>query len=229
MGVAQRTPYFQFLANDELPFRAHDLQPADSSALATLQGFQGNNLSERHLQSAFYQFEQLLLRIFHRPLEEVGRLLVVVVQHLPQDMLIVCVAEGLTILVGCIAHRGEIRFMLIFPAILKLFRLPAAAFAEPGIADFTLVGEYLPAGGLHGLCHMGVAGFRDALIALAVVVGTYIEDGVVLTVVPTHDLVLFFHEREETVVAACLFSLTAFLHLSQQPRTRDDGMGLEQL
>ena len=59
------------------------------------------------------------------------------------------------------------------------------------------------------------------------VVGADVENGVVLTVVPANQLIVLLGEREE-VVAASVAQLTAFLHLSQQPGTADDGMSLEQ-
>ncbi len=64
-------------------------------------------------------------------------------------------------------------------------------------------------------------------IALAVVVGADVEDGVVLTVVPAYEPVVFLDEGEEVV--ARLSHLAALLHLCQEPRAGDDGMGLEQL
>ena len=68
---------------------------------------------------------------------------------------------------------------------------------------------------------------RNALIALTVVVGTDIEDGVVLTIVPADDLVILLDEGEETVLSTV--ESTTLFHLCQKPRTGDDGMGLEEL
>ena len=67
----------------------------------------------------------------------------------------------------------------------------------------------------------------DALVALAVVVGTDVEDGVILAVVPANEFVVLFHEREERV-AASILQLASLLNLGQQPRTADDGVGLQQ-
>ena len=74
---------------------------------------------------------------------------------------------------------------------------------------------------------MGVVGAGDALIALAVVVGTHIEDGVILAVVPTDELVVALGEREEIVATALV--LFALLYLCQQPRARYHRVGLEEL
>ena len=74
---------------------------------------------------------------------------------------------------------------------------------------------------------MGRSFFGDALIALAVVVGADVEDGVVLAVVPAYESVVFLDKGEKVV--ARLSHLAALLHLCQEPRAGDDGMGLEQL
>ena len=74
---------------------------------------------------------------------------------------------------------------------------------------------------------MGVVGAGDALVTLAVVVGTYIKDGMILAVVPADKLLVTLSKREEVVATA--FVLFAFLNLCQQPRTRDNGVGLEEL
>ena len=74
---------------------------------------------------------------------------------------------------------------------------------------------------------MLVARMADALVALAVVVGTHIEDGMIFAVIPTDELVVFLDKREEAVAA--ILVLAALLHLSQKPRTADDGVSLEKL
>ena len=65
---------------------------------------------------------------------------------------------------------------------------------------------------------MGVGSPCDALVALAMVVGTDIEDGVVVAIVPADEFVLFLREREEAIggsgAAARVFPC---LHLSYQP------------
>ena len=57
------------------------------------------------------------------------------------------------------------------------------------------------------------------------VVGTHIEDGVVLAVVPADELIVLTGEGEEAIGGT--LCLAPFLHLSQQPGTRDDSMSLE--
>ena len=60
---------------------------------------------------------------------------------------------------------------------------------------------------------MGVVGAGDALIALTVVVGTHIKDGMVFAVVPADKFLVALGEREEIVVAALV--LLALFDLSQ--------------
>ena len=74
---------------------------------------------------------------------------------------------------------------------------------------------------------MGIIRLGDTLIALTMIIGTHIKDGVILTIVPADDLIIFLDKREEAVAA--VLSLLALLHLSQEPRTGDDGMSLEEL
>ena len=74
---------------------------------------------------------------------------------------------------------------------------------------------------------MGIAGLGDTLITLTVVIGADIEDGMILPVVPADDLIVFLDEGEETVAA--VFALLALLHLGEEPRTGDDGVGLQEL
>ena len=62
---------------------------------------------------------------------------------------------------------------------------------------------------------MLIAGLGDTLVALTVVIGTDIEDGVVLAVVPSDQFVVFLGKREEAVVTVLM--LTTLLHLGQQP------------
>ena len=91
------------------------------------------------------------------------------------------------------------------------------ALAETRIAYLPTAHEDLTARLSDSLCHMGGRFFGDALVTLAMVVGTNIEDGMVFTVVPSDEFVVFLDEREETV--ARLGHLSAFFHLRQQPTT----------
>ena len=126
-----------------------------------------------------------------------------------------------------IVEAHEIRLGRIFPTILELLSLSTTALREAGIAYLVAIGQNLSSGGADGFYHMGIIRLSDTLIALTMIIGTHIEDGVILTVVPADDLIIFLDKREETVAA--VLSLLALLHLSQEPRTGDDGMSLEEL
>ena len=62
---------------------------------------------------------------------------------------------------------------------------------------------------------------RNALIALAVVVGAYVEDGMILAVVPFYQLVVLAYEREEATATGTRLLLVALLYLCQQPTALD--------
>ena len=98
---------------------------------------------------------------------------------------------------------------------------------ETGIADLVAIGEHLSASLADGLLDMRTRGLGDALITLAVVVGADIEDGMVFAVVPADELIVLTGEGEEAVGAFLM--LLALLHLGEEPRTGNDGMGLEEL
>ncbi len=75
-----------------------------------------------------------------------------------------------------------------FPDILEGLHDAAAAFRETGITDAITVGDH-PAACLIDRCTHQRGGLpRDALIALAVVVGAYVEQGMILPVIPADDL-----------------------------------------
>ena len=117
--------------------------------------------------------------------------------------------------------------MLVLPAIFEFFGRSAAAFRETCVADVIPRREDLPACGFDGFHHGLVAGPRDALIALAMVVGTYVEYRMVFAVVPTDQLSVAFAEREEsTVVVTQLFAL---FYLGIEPAPADDGRCFQEL
>ena len=117
--------------------------------------------------------------------------------------------------------------MLVFPTVFELFGRSAAAFRETCVADIIPRRENLSACGFDGFHHGLVAGSRDALIALAMVVGTYVEYRMVFAVVPTDQLSVAFVEREEsTVVVTQLF---AFFYLGIEPAPADDSRCFQEL
>ena len=127
------------------------------------------------------------------------------------------VRNGVLVLhaLGCVAHGKEVRHLDVLPTILILLAHTAAALAETGIADVAFRHEHLATRGTNGHGHVGTRLLGYALVALAMVVGTHIEDGVVLAVVPAYELIVFLYEREEIV--GTLFELAALLYLCEQP------------
>ena len=59
------------------------------------------------------------------------------------------------------------------------------------------------------------------------VIGTDVEDGMVLTIVPTDELIVFLDKREEVVLLLLVLHTTT--HLRQQPRARNHRMRFQQL
>ena len=98
-------------------------------------------------------------------------------------------------------HTLEIRMMLVFPTAFELLGAPSAAFRETGIAHRAFVGQDLASRGSDGFLHLATGSTGDALIALAVVVGTDIKDSVVFAVVPADEFVVCFFEGEEILPA----------------------------
>ena len=62
---------------------------------------------------------------------------------------------------------------------------------------------------------MRIVGLGDALITLTMIIGTHIEDGMILAIVPANQLIILLDEREEVI--ATLLMLLALLHLGQEP------------
>ena len=220
MGLAERAAYLEFLANSKGALGTHDAQFPDAAALAALQRFEVGDVAKVHLQLTADQLRQFLLRVLHRPAVEVGRLLVVVVEHLRQHVAVVGVAIGTR-------DGRQVGFRGVLPAILELLRLTAAALREAGVAQLSLIGEHLSACSLHGLGHSRDVGVGDALIALAMVVGTDVEDGVVLAVVPTDAFALAFDEGEERRRLLGMFLPAK--HLRIEPAAADDCRSLQEL
>ena len=86
--------------------------------------------------------------------------------------------------------------------------------------------QHLTTSCLHSLLHCRIAGIGDALITLAMIVGTHVEYRVVLTVVPTDDLVILLDKREKIVCP--VLQLRPLLHLGKEPRTGDNSVSLKQ-
>ena len=162
----------------------------------------------------------LFLRELFRPFIEVARLEVVVIEDLAKYLLITCIAVG-------VFDGPQVRHLDILPAVLIFVGLSATTLAETCVANLTVVHQDLSSRGVHSFFNLRVAGASDALIALAMVVGTDVEDGVVLAVVPADALTLAFDKGEERRRLACPFLAT--LHLGIEPTAGDDGSCLQKL
>ena len=125
-----------------------------------------------------------------------------------------------------ILYRLEVWFGCIFPAILELLGNATATLGETGIAYLVVVHQCLSTSGTKRLHHIRLRGIRYALIALAMVVGTDIKNGVVFAVVPSNQFVILLHKREESALLLAAFG--TFHHLCQQPRARDNSVSLKQ-
>ena len=220
MGFAQGSANLEFLADGEGLLGSHNLELPDATTLASLQGDEVGNGTEIGIELGVDERGKFVGGVIDRPAIEVVGFLVVVVQHLRQHLFVVGVAEG-------VVHADEVRLGRIFPAILELLGHTTTALGEAGVANLIAIAENLTACGLERLLDSLAGLLGDALIALAMVVGTNIKDGMVFAVVPANELVVFLDKREEAVLLF-LILLTA-THLRQQPRTGDDGMSLEQL
>ena len=139
---------------------------------------------------------------------EIHGFLIVVVKHLRQYLPVLCVTVR-------VWYRCEVRLVDVFPTVSVFLSHTTATLREACIAYLTLVCQHLPACSLYCLYHMWVRCVRDTLIALAVIVGTYVEYGMVFTVVPTYQHIFFLCEREEIVGTFSL--LRTSLNLCQQP------------
>ena len=165
-------------------------------------------------------FVDLFLRQLFRPFIEVVRLEVVVVEDLAKYLLITCIAVG-------VFDGPQVRHLDVLPAVLILVGLSATTLAEARVANLPVVHQDLSSCGIHGFRNLRIACPRDALIALAVVVGTDVEDGVVLAVVPTDAFAFALDEREERRWLPGSFLTT--LHLGIEPTAADDGSSLQEL
>ena len=189
------------------------------SARTFLDGFKRKDVSDVNLQTGADEGAEFLLAIFFCPFVEIHGVLVVIVQHLFQDVGVVSVAIG-------IFYRRKVGVWGVFPTVLVFVGASAAALAKTCVADFAVIGEDLAACGIDGLLYLRGYSSCDALVSLAVVVGTDVEDGVVFAVVPSYQFGVGTCEGEEVMPFECEF--LAFLHLGIEPAAADDGGSLEE-
>ena len=208
MGIRQGTAYLQLFAYGERAFCPDYLQARDTSALATLHGLHCHYAAKIEVKLVVKQFPYFLLRYLYCPAVEVVCLLVIIVKHLTENLLVGSVAVRAW-------DRDEVRLVDILPAVAVLFCHAATTLGESCIAYLIARDKNLTLCLPHGLTDTWQSLACYALLTLTMVVGADIEDGVVLTVVPPYQLVVFLHEREEAA-ARCLLIMAAS-HLCQEP------------
>lgn len=220
MSLTESTTYLKLLAYRECLLGTYYLKFPDTAALASLHRDEVGDGAEIVLKLTVDKLRELLLGILNSPTIEIYRLLIIVIQHLREDILV----AGVTIRV---MEGYQIRLRGVLPAVLELLGLTSTTFREPCIADLVAIGKDLSASLADGLFHGRTRLFGDALIALTVVIGTDIKDGMVFTVVPTDKFIVLLDKREECPSA--IVELLTFLHLRQKPGTGYYGMSLKEL
>ena len=108
---------------------------------------------------------------------------------------------------------GEIGVFDVFPTVLELLESAATAFGETGITNLSVGRQHLAAGSGNGLFHNISGCTCNALVALAMVVGAYIETCMVLSVVPANQL--FVGLRKGRVVGLGFGDFLILLDLCQ--------------
>ena len=124
-----------------------------------------------------------------------------------------CVKSGQCGVRFAVSLLGKIGIFDVFPAVLELLESTAAAFGETGVANLTIRCQYLAAGSGDGLFHNIGRGTCNALVALTMVVGAYIETCVVFSVVPANQL--FVGLRKGRVVSLGFGDFLILLYLCQ--------------
>ena len=89
MSLAESTTYLKLLADREGLLGTHNLQFPDTPALAPLYRDKVGDGAEVVLQLTIDELRELLLGIFDSPAIEIYRLLIIVVEHLREDILVV--------------------------------------------------------------------------------------------------------------------------------------------
>ena len=116
-----------------------------------------------------------------------------------------------------------------FPAVFKLLHHATAGLTEARVTQRTAVHEHLAPCGTDSLLHFFGRSAGDALVALAMVVGTHVEVHVVVAVPPLDEFLGGIHHLSGSIGVA-LDGLDGLLgmDLCQQPAAGNDRMGLQQ-
>jgi len=237
----QGAPYLELFAYRHHSVGADDLQADDAPRRSTLEWFEADDLAEIDAGTFANQIRKFFLRINDFPTKEIGRFLIVIVQHLLQNMGIVRVAKcrrrTANPFVG-IFFDGEIgqdkrRIQRIgfplqvgigyrFPHVFERFHCSATTFRKAGIANRSVIHERFAARFFNHGFYQGRRFFGNSLIALTMIVGAYVEVKMIFAVVPANE----FGGRPifGSIIVGYRF---VFRGLSQQPTARNDGMRLE--
>mgnify|MGYP003297791546 CR=1 FL=1 len=180
MRRAEPTAYFQFPPDVYSSVAPYDSQQTDMSPRSFFQRNQVQDVAHSFWHEATDEYLYLLLFQFHRPLVEMARFQIVVIEDTVQYSPVCHLAER-------IFYRAQIGNFPVLPTESIFIGLSAAAFAETGVADLSLVGEYLSAGLFHGFNGCMAENTCEPLVSLAVVIGTHVEQRMALVVVPADD------------------------------------------
>ena len=153
MGLAQYAPYLEFLAYGERALRSDNPQLGNPSAPSSLQWYQVDDVAKVCFQFLGNEVPDFLVGVLYGPAVEVGRFLVVVVEHLREHLPVGGVAEGVgrspypflgvllygevgqSVLVAVVGYGLEVALRRVFPAELELLGSSSAAFGEARVAD----------------------------------------------------------------------------------------------
>ena len=204
MGRSQPAADFQFLSDRQGQFRADDFQFLDTARLAPLHRNKVDDAAEVTAALLLDNVRQFFLCIAHLPTVEIRSRLVKTIQDLSQQRLVGGIAKsigrGSYPLLGIgflrqvegdaplriITDRIQVRMAsrILAPASREGFRRPAATLREAGVAYLVLRNQHFsPRRGYSGRS-LGIGRLRYALVTLAMVVGTDVEEFVILAVVP---------------------------------------------
>ena len=83
----------------------------------------------------------------------------------------------------------KVGMMHRLPTVFKLLEHTAAALRKPSVDQFTAAHKHHPCGRLHSAAHRRISLPTNTLIALAMVVGTYIKMFMIRMIVPPYERV----------------------------------------
>ena len=240
MAFGKGAAYLELLADDHGAEGADDAQTHYAARSTTFDRLESLDIAEVDAGALADYAADSFAVVDYFPTEEVGCLAVVIIEHLSQDVLVGDIAESFGLaedpLAGVLldAEVGEdvgggavgVCFEIIevtgLPAAFELFEHSAAALGEAGVGQITVgVGEHYAACCSHGFGDRGCCLARNTLIALAMVIGAYVEAVVVVAVVPYHTFV-------GGIDHAFGASHALLANLGEEPAARYHGMRHEQ-